>query len=143
MWAVFSGPGLNFVCEVHSYQKSALLTFAIFTQADDEDEAVEEEAQDGDAGEEEGEDDDEDEDEDGDEDEEVDPLDSLKQECQQSAECAKSVKDFQACTERVTKAEEDPAYEDRVYKEDCVEEFFHLQQCVNKCAAPKLFSVLK
>lgn len=109
-------------------------------QAEEEEEAVED-VKEGDAEEEEEEDEDDDDDED--EDEAVDPLDALKEECQKTAECAKSVKEFQACTERVTKAEEDPEYANKDYKEDCVEEFFHLQQCVNKCAAPKLFSHLK
>jgi ubiquinol-cytochrome c reductase subunit 6 len=47
------------------------------------------------------------------------------------------------CAERVTKAQEDPNYADAEYKEDCVEEFFHLHHYINECAAPKLFDHLK
>lgn len=47
------------------------------------------------------------------------------------------------CVERVQKAKEDPNYEDLENKEDCVEEFFHLQHYLDECAAPRLFSQLK
>ncbi|KAF6014299.1 hypothetical protein HII13_000644 [Brettanomyces bruxellensis] len=115
---------------VRDFIEAMAPSHAYAEEAEEEEEAVED-VKEGDAEEEEEEDEDDDDDED--EDEAVDPLDALKED----------VKEFQACTERVTKAEEDPEYANKDYKEDCVEEFFHLQQCVNKCAAPKLFSHLK
>jgi len=42
--------------------------------------------------------------------------------------------------ERVTQQLEDPDFKGP--KEDCVEEFFHLQHCASQCAAPKLFKIL-
>lgn len=47
------------------------------------------------------------------------------------------------CAERVHKQQEQPGYEDLEYKEDCVEEFFHLQHYLDSCAAPRLFNKLK
>lgn len=88
--------------------------------------------------------DDEDEDEDDeDEEEEADPYDKLRDECSKTGECVKYVHHYQECVERVTKSQEDPGYAELAYKEDCVEEFFHLQHCLNDCAAPRLFYKLK
>lgn len=81
--------------------------------------------------------------EDEDEDELVDPMDTLKEECEKSTACHEYAHHFQECVDRVTKAQEDPDYEHLEYKEDCVEEFFHLQHCINDCVAPKLFFKLK
>lgn len=50
---------------------------------------------------------------------------------------------FDECVERVTAAQEQPGYDDLDYKEDCVEEFFHLQHCVNDHTAGPLFKLLK
>ncbi|CAM9011725.1 unnamed protein product [Wickerhamomyces anomalus] len=88
--------------------------------------------------------DDEDEDEDEDEEEEGgDPLDTLREECAQHESIKPYVHHYQECVERVTKEQEEPDYEDKHYKEDCVEEFFHLQHHLNDCVAPRLFHKLK
>lgn len=97
-----------------------------------------------DEAEEEDEDEDEDDDEDDeDEEEAVDPFDELKEECAKTDTCAPHVHHFHECVERVTAEMEEPDYAHKAYKEDCVEEFFHLQHCVNDCAAPRLFYKLK
>ncbi|PGG96462.1 hypothetical protein AJ79_09587 [Helicocarpus griseus UAMH5409] len=76
------------------------------------------------------------------EEEEVeDPKPKLEEECANSAACAPVKHHFDECVERVTRNSEDPDY--KGVKEDCVEEFFHLQHCATQCAAPKLFRVLK
>lgn len=82
-------------------------------------------------------------DEDEDEEELVDPLDALREECTKSKHCQPYVHHYEECVERVTKAQEQEGYEHQAYKEDCVEEYFHLQHCVNDCVAPKLFYKLK
>ncbi|KAL1572704.1 ubiquinol-cytochrome c reductase subunit 6 [Candida albicans P57072] len=93
---------------------------------------------------EEEEDDDEDDDEDEEEEEETaDPLDTLREECTKTAACKPFDHHFHECIERVTKEQEEPDYEHKHYKEDCIEEFFHLQHCVNDCVAPRLFNRLK
>ncbi|AOW28429.1 ubiquinol-cytochrome c reductase subunit 6 [Candida albicans SC5314] len=93
---------------------------------------------------EEEEDDDEDDDEDDEEEEETaDPLDTLREECTKTAACKPFDHHFHECIERVTKEQEEPDYEHKHYKEDCIEEFFHLQHCVNDCVAPRLFNRLK
>lgn len=96
-------------------------------------------------GEEEEEDEDEDEDDEDDEDEEeaTDPFDDLREECAKAPSCVPYVHHFDHCVERVQKEQEDPDYAHKAYKEDCVEEFFHLQHCINDCAAPRLFYKLK
>lgn len=93
-----------------------------------------------DAGDEDDEDDEEDED---DEDELTDPLETLREECQNTTACKPFVHHFDECVERVTKEMEEEDYEHKAYKEDCVEEYFHLQHCINDCVAPKLFYKLK
>ncbi|CDK28706.1 unnamed protein product [Kuraishia capsulata CBS 1993] len=85
----------------------------------------------------------EEEDEDDDDEEEEDPMVTLRKECEESAACKPFAHHFHECVERVTKQQEEPGYEDRHYKEDCVEEFFHLQHCINDCSVPKLFYKLK
>ncbi|KAF6072315.1 Ubiquinol-cytochrome C reductase hinge family protein [Candida albicans] len=93
---------------------------------------------------EEEEEDDEDDDEDDEEEEETaDPLDTLREECTKTAACKPFDHHFHECIERVTKEQEEPDYEHKHYKEDCIEEFFHLQHCVNDCVAPRLFNRLK
>ncbi|KGU31966.1 ubiquinol-cytochrome c reductase subunit 6 [Candida albicans P57055] len=92
---------------------------------------------------EEEEDDDEDDDEDEEEEETADPLDTLREECTKTAACKPFDHHFHECIERVTKEQEEPDYEHKHYKEDCIEEFFHLQHCVNDCVAPRLFNRLK
>lgn len=92
------------------------------------------------------EDDDEDEDDEDDEDEEEevgDQFDELREECKNTPEGQNYAHHYMECVERVHKAEEQPGYEDAEYKEDCVEEFFHLQHYVDNCAAPRLFNKLK
>ncbi|CAI5758657.1 unnamed protein product [Candida verbasci] len=102
-----------------------------------EEETVEEPEEDGD-------DEDEEDEEDEDEDEESeDPLDSLREECTKTIACKPFDHHFHECIERVTKEMEEPDYEHKHYKEDCVEEYFHLQHCVNDCVAPRLFNKLK
>ncbi|KAG6990898.1 hypothetical protein G7Y79_00060g092020 [Physcia stellaris] len=55
--------------------------------------------------------------------------------------CAPLKHHFDECAERVQEQQENPAHKGP--KEDCVEEFFHLQHCAAQCAAPKLFRILK
>ncbi|CCE83234.1 Piso0_003806 [Millerozyma farinosa CBS 7064] len=114
-------------------------------ESGDSEEGSEEEAkEEGGEGDEDEDEDEDDEDEDDDEDEEGgDPFDELRAECQNSAACKPYVHHFEECVERVTKAQESEDYEQSEWKEDCVEEFFHLQHCINDCAAPRLFYKLK
>ncbi|KAI5953500.1 QCR6 [Candida jiufengensis] len=93
--------------------------------------------------EEDGDDDEEEDDEDEDEAELEDPLDKLREECVKTSTCKPFDHHFHECVERVTKEMQEPGYEHKHYKEDCVEEFFHLEHCVNDCVAPRLFSKLK
>lgn len=86
---------------------------------------------------------DEDEDDDDDEDEVPDPLETLREECTNSEPCKPFNHHFHECVERVTKEMEEEDYEHKEYKEDCIEEFFHLQHCVNDCVSPTLFYKLK
>ncbi|ODV87241.1 hypothetical protein CANARDRAFT_205845 [[Candida] arabinofermentans NRRL YB-2248] len=112
-----------------------------------EEEPVEEEATEetSEAAEEEDEDEEDEDEDDEDEDEEEagDQLDSLHKECAQTKECAHYVHHYHECVERVTKEMEEEDYASKDYKEDCIEEFFHLQHCINDCAAPNLFYKLK
>lgn len=89
-------------------------------------------------------DEEEDEDEDDeDEEESEDQLDALKKQCSELPSIKPLVHHYHECIERVTKEQQEPDYESKHYKEDCVEEFFHLEHAINDCAAPKLFSKLK
>jgi len=65
----------------------------------------------------------------------------LEEECANSTQCKPAKHHFDECVERVTRQQEDP--DAKGPKEDCVEEFFHLQHCATQCAAPKLFRELK
>jgi ubiquinol-cytochrome c reductase subunit 6 len=92
---------------------------------------------------EEEEEDEEDEDEDEEEEGSADPLDKLREECAKDHHIAPYVHHYAECVERVTKAQEDPDYASKDYKEDCVEEFFHLEHHINDCVQPRLFAKLK
>ncbi|KAH3685375.1 hypothetical protein WICPIJ_003660 [Wickerhamomyces pijperi] len=92
---------------------------------------------------EEEEDDEDEEDEDEEEEGSADPLDKLREECSNKAELKPYVHHYAECVERVTKEMEEEGYENKDYKEDCVEEFFHLQHHLNDCVAPRLFYKLK
>jgi ubiquinol-cytochrome c reductase subunit 6 len=73
----------------------------------------------------------------------TDPLDNLRAECANLPSIKPYLHHYEECVERVTKAQEDPDYASKEYKEDCVEEFFHLQHHINDCVQPRLFSKLK
>ncbi|KAH3676421.1 hypothetical protein WICMUC_002052 [Wickerhamomyces mucosus] len=116
------------------------------TPAESTEESTEESSEPETPAEEDEEEDDEEEDEEDDEEEEEgagDPLDALRAECAEKAEIKPYVHHYAECVERVTKAQEQPGYEDLEYKEDCIEEFFHLQHHINDCVAPRLFYKLK
>ncbi|CAG87158.2 DEHA2D11990p [Debaryomyces hansenii CBS767] len=110
---------------------------------DDTEEADDKESGDAEEGDEDEDEDEDDEDEDEDEEEIVDPLDTLREECTNTETCKPHLHHFEECIERVTKEQQEEGYEHKLYKEDCVEEFFHLQHCVNDCVAPRLFNKLK
>ncbi|KAK9485693.1 ubiquinol-cytochrome C reductase hinge domain-containing protein [Lipomyces starkeyi] len=82
-------------------------------------------------------------DEEEEEEEPEDIMPKIQTKCANSSLCHEYKHHFDECVERVTKASEEPGYEDLDYKEDCVEEFFHLSHCVNECTAPTLFRALK
>jgi ubiquinol-cytochrome c reductase subunit 6 len=50
---------------------------------------------------------------------------------------------FDECVARVTAEMEQEDYDQKEYKEDCVEEFFHVKHCIDAHVAPVLFSKLK
>lgn len=78
-----------------------------------------------------------------DEEESEDQFDLLKKQCEALPTVAPLKHHYHECVERVTKEMEEDGYADKDYKEDCVEEFFHLQHALTDCAAPKLFDLLK
>ncbi|KAK6199345.1 ubiquinol-cytochrome c oxidoreductase subunit 6 [Scheffersomyces amazonensis] len=88
-------------------------------------------------------DDEEEEEEEEDEDEVEDPLVALTEECKHTPAVHPFLHHFDECVERVTKEQEDPDYASKEHKEDCIEEFFHLQHAINDCVAPRLFNKLK
>lgn len=110
--------------------------------AEDAEEATEESEEGGDDEEEE-EDEDEDEDDEDEEEEAGDQMDALRKECATRPSILPYVHHYEHCVERVTKAQEDPDYDKLEYKEDCVEEFFHLQHHINDCVVPRLMAKLK
>ncbi|ORX89668.1 Non-heme 11 kDa protein of cytochrome bc1 complex [Basidiobolus meristosporus CBS 931.73] len=70
------------------------------------------------------------------EEEEEEPEDikpQLEEECSESAKCASSKHHLEECAARVANGS----------NENCVEEFFHLQHCIDACVAPKLFAGLQ
>ncbi|ORY05981.1 Non-heme 11 kDa protein of cytochrome bc1 complex [Basidiobolus meristosporus CBS 931.73] len=70
------------------------------------------------------------------EEEEEEPEDTkpqLEEECAQSSKCAGYGHHLEECAARVANGA----------NENCVEEFFHLQHCIDACVAPKLFAGLQ
>ncbi|CAI4061146.1 hypothetical protein SKDZ_06G1000 [Saccharomyces kudriavzevii ZP591] len=111
-----------------------------------EEEGEEEEAKDGGDAEEEDEDedeDDEDDDEDDDEEAVTDQLEDLREHFKNTEEGKPLVHHYEECAERVKTQQQQPGYEDLDHKEDCVEEFFHLQHYLDSATAPRLFDKLK
>lgn len=107
--------------------------------ADDGAEAAEETAEADEAEEEDEEEEEEDDDED---DEPEDPAPALREAAAEGV-CHEFKHHFEECQARVLKEMEEPGYADKEYKEDCVEEFFHLNHCIDQQVAPVLFSKLK
>lgn len=70
-------------------------------------------------------------------------MDALREECKNTPACHPFDHHFQHCVEKVLKEQEEDDYHSKDYKEDCVEEFFHLEHCINDCVAPRLFHKLK
>ncbi|KAG5359626.1 Cytochrome b-c1 complex subunit 6 [Yarrowia sp. C11] len=121
--------------------ESLLPTTAFAAEPEQEqDEPVEVESDDDES--EEAEDEDDDDEDDDDDDEVPDPAIALH-EAAAEGPCHDFKHHFDECVERVTKAQEAEDYDHAEYKEDCVEEFFHLQHCINDNTADKLFRVLK
>jgi len=110
-------------------------------EAKDEDGGDDKEGGDGEGGDEEEGGDDDEEEEEEEEEEPVDPKPQLEEDCAKSAQCSGYKHHYDECVERVTSAEENPDHKGP--KEDCVEEYFHLQHCATQCAAVKLFKQLK
>ncbi|ODV58831.1 cytochrome b-c1 complex subunit 6 family protein [Ascoidea rubescens DSM 1968] len=103
---------------------------------EEEEEEVEEASEEAEEEEEEDEDDE-------DEEEAQDQFDTLRSKCSETASCKPLLHHYHECVERVTKEMEEEDYDQKDYKEDCIEEFFHLHHCLNDCAAPRLFYKLK
>ena len=109
-----------------------------------EEEEKEEENGDEDEGEDEDEDEDDDDDEDEEEEEEVtDQLEDLREHFKNTEEGKALVHHYEECAERVKIQQQQPGYADLEHKEDCVEEFFHLQHYLDTATAPRLFDKLK
>ena len=109
-----------------------------------EGEEKEEENGDEDEDEDEDEDDDDDDDEDEEEEEEVtDQLEDLREHFKNTEEGKGLVHHYEECAERVKIQQQQPGYADLEHKEDCVEEFFHLQHYLDTATAPRLFDKLK
>ncbi|AJV24454.1 Qcr6p [Saccharomyces cerevisiae YJM1433] len=107
-------------------------------------EKKEEENGDEDEDEDEDEDDDDDDDEDEEEEEEVtDQLEDLREHFKNTEEGKALVHHYEECAERVKIQQQQPGYADLEHKEDCVEEFFHLQHYLDTATAPRLFDKLK
>ena len=127
--------------------KEAFVPTVAFAEEEEEsnegEEQKSEEGEEGEEEEEEDEDEDEDEDDEDEEEETVDQMDALREECKNREDAKPLVHHYMECVERVQKAQEDPEYENSEHKEDCVEEFFHLQHHIDSCVAPTLFDRLK
>ncbi|CAI6493327.1 BFH_HP2_G0017000.mRNA.1.CDS.1 [Saccharomyces cerevisiae] len=109
-----------------------------------EGEEKEEENGDEDEDEDEDEDDDDDDDEDEEEEEEVtDQLEDLREHFKNTGKGKALVHHYEECAERVKIQQQQPGYADLEHKEDCVEEFFHLQHYLDTATAPRLFDKLK
>lgn len=89
------------------------------------------------------EDEDENDEEEDDDDEPEDPMVTLRNECLETEAAKPFSHHFHECIERVTKEQEEEGYAEKHYKEDCVEEFFHLQHVINDCVSPRLFHRLQ
>jgi len=149
----------DFLSSAMEYLNITEVAHADAPEKDDEDEGSKdeggdekEEKDDGEGKEDGGDGDDEEKDEGGDDDAEeeeeeeeepVDPKPALEEECAKSSQCRGYKHHYDECVERVTAHENDPEAHKGQHKEDCVEEFFHLQHCATQCAAPKLFKQLK
>lgn len=122
---------------------------------DDDNEQHEEKAAEGEEKEEENGDEDEDEDEDEDDDDDdddedeeeeeevTDQLEDLREHFKNTEEGKALVHHYEECAERVKIQQQQPGYADLEHKEDCVEEFFHLQHYLDTTTAPRLFDKLK
>ncbi|CAI4441574.1 ADM_collapsed_G0017590.mRNA.1.CDS.1 [Saccharomyces cerevisiae] len=87
---------------------------------------------------------DDDDDEDEEEEEEVtDQLEDLREHFKNTEEGKALVHHYEECAERVKIQQQQPGYADLEHKEDCVEEFFHLQHYLDTATAPRLFDKLK
>ncbi|CAI5086185.1 ANM_HP_G0093050.mRNA.1.CDS.1 [Saccharomyces cerevisiae] len=111
-------------------------------------EGEEKEEENGDEDEDEDEDEDDDDDDDDDEDEEeeeevTDQLEDLREHFKNTEEGKALVHHYEECAERVKIQQQQPGYADLEHKEDCVEEFFHLQHYLDTATAPRLFDKLK
>lgn len=108
-------------------------------------EEKEEEDKEEDKDEDEDEDEDEDDDDEDEEEEEAvtDQLEDLREHFKNTEEGKVLVHHFEECAERVKVQQQQPGYEDLAHKEDCVEEFFHLQHYLDECTSPRLFDKLK
>ncbi|KAJ1981537.1 hypothetical protein H4R33_005228 [Dimargaris cristalligena] len=62
-----------------------------------------------------------------------DAMPVIQEACSDTKACQPMKKHLEECTARVENGSD----------ENCVEEFFHLQHCVDDCAAPKIFAALK
>ncbi|KAL8286566.1 hypothetical protein RQP46_004583 [Phenoliferia psychrophenolica] len=74
------------------------------------------------------------------EEEEEEPEDlapGIREACENSKACHGFKHHFEECAERVTSGKV------QLPGENCVEELFHMMHCVDECAAPKVFAVLK
>ncbi|GMM52320.1 ubiquinol--cytochrome-c reductase subunit 6 [Starmerella bacillaris] len=127
--------------ELYEAVKDLLPSPVAFAEEDVEDSSNVDEDKDDDSVEDEEEDDDDDDDDD-DEEEAQDPLDELKAKYTETI-CHSFKHHLDECVARVTAAKEQEGYEDLEYKEDCVEEFFHLEHCLNENIAPVLFAKLR
>ncbi|XP_039271688.1 cytochrome b-c1 complex subunit 6, mitochondrial-like [Styela clava] len=80
----------------------------------------------------------EDEEDDDDEEEEedlVDPMDAVKETCNNIPECSPYREELVRCEDRVNSRSQT--------EEDCVQELFDFLHCADHCVADRLFSMLK
>lgn len=103
----------------------------------------EEGKEEGDGDEDEDDEDDEDDDEEEEEEEVTDQLEDLREHFKNTEEGKALVHHYEECAERVKIQQQQPGYADLDHKEDCVEEFFHLQHYLDTATAARLFDKLK
>ncbi|CAI4039313.1 hypothetical protein SMKI_07G2960 [Saccharomyces mikatae IFO 1815] len=108
-----------------------------------EDEEESKGGEDGDDDDDDDDDEDDDEDEDEEEEEVTDQLEDLREHFKNTEEGKALVHHYEECAERVKIQQQQPGYADLDHKEDCVEEFFHLQHYLDTATAPRLFDKLK